>query len=32
MRLNKITNPIYFELLKLQLINKKNIIKISKEI
>ena len=29
MRLNKITNPIYFELLKLQLINKKNIIKIS---
>ena len=29
MKLNKITNPIYFELIKLNLIKKKNIVKIS---
>ena len=29
MKLNKITNPIYFELIKLNLIKKTNIVKIS---
>ena len=31
MKLNKITNPVYFELIKLNLIKKKNIVKISNQ-